>query len=157
MVHPGLLPMSALDRIPSLRGHFRLTLRQPLNGSHHGRPQNELHRRYQLSHPSGLAPQSPTNFRFLQFHPFPPLMVQLQPYQQILLSNPFRRELPPIPNHPRTRLGDLKLTSSNGSYNSISSWHTVPTTHHEIRFLMSVRRMCKLPRRLRSCARSHLP
>ena len=35
------------------------------------RRQGCIHR-YQISHPSGLGPQSPTSFNFSQFHPYPP-------------------------------------------------------------------------------------
>ncbi|KAF8815338.1 hypothetical protein BYT27DRAFT_7249291 [Phlegmacium glaucopus] len=89
------------------------------------------------------APKSPTaylinRFLILQFQvlPVPPLPSSYAPMLPISVNltdaDSFRRDLPPLPNHPRAQLGSQSswLTSSNRSHTTITSW-SYPTTHYE--------------------------
>ena len=156
MVHPGLLPMPVPDRIPSLHGRFQLTT--PWQRLIVAARRLGYILRYQLNHPFGLAPQSPTNLKSRQFHHYHPPMVQPRRHLRILLSRThsegnfrhFRtiRELGSVLKAPGLPLQtDRKQQSLLG--------HTQQLTTR-IRFLISVHRMCRLPRRPRSRARSHL-
>ncbi|KDR84027.1 hypothetical protein GALMADRAFT_56685 [Galerina marginata CBS 339.88] len=96
----------------------------------HGRPQK-------ATHPSVPAKSSfwfgSTTANDVQVPPVPPLPSPYGPISPTLAdSDPFRRDLPPLPNHPRTRLGSQSswLTSSNGSHTTVTSW-SYPTTYHD--------------------------
>ena len=101
--------------------------------SHHGRPQTGMH-------PSVPAKSSfwfgSTDPNEIQVPPVPPLPSPYGPISPTSASltdaDPFRRDLPPLPNHPRTRLGSQSswLTSSNGSHTTITAW-SYPATHYE--------------------------
>ncbi|KAF8805129.1 hypothetical protein BYT27DRAFT_7213104 [Phlegmacium glaucopus] len=93
------------------------------------------------------APKSPTAYLINQFFdtaepnefqvpPVPPLPSSYAPMLPISANladaDSFRRDLPPLPNHPRAQLGSQSswLTSSNGSHTTITSW-LYPTTHYD--------------------------
>ena len=101
--------------------------------SHHGRPQNGLHPSVPAKSSFWFGSTEPNE---LQVPPVPPLPSSYGPTSPIsadlAVEDPFRRELPPIPNHQRTRLGSQSswLTSSNGSHTTITTW-SYPTTHQE--------------------------
>ena len=102
--------------------------------SHHGRPQNGSHSSVPAKSSFWFGSAEPNE---LQVPPVPPLPTSYGPTSPIsadlAVEDPFRRELPPIPNHARTRLGSQSswLTSSNGSHTTITSWSYPTTTHHE--------------------------
>ena len=154
MAHLGLLLMPALDRIPSQHGRFQLiTLWQRLIMVAR-RLEHIL--RYQLSRPSGLAPQSPTSFRFRRFHPYPPLMVQLHRHLPILLSRtPSEGNFRHFQTQAIRGLGSvLKAPGSPLQMDHIQQLLLGHTQQPTMRIGC---RMYKLPRRLRSRPRSHLP
>lgn len=101
--------------------------------SHHGRPQTGIHPSVPAKSSFWFGSTEPNEF---QVPPVPPLPSSYGPTSptsaDLAVEDPFRRELPPLPNHPRTRLGSQSswLTSSNGSHTTITSW-SYPTTHHE--------------------------
>ncbi|KAF8804340.1 hypothetical protein BYT27DRAFT_7259320 [Phlegmacium glaucopus] len=72
-----------------------------------------------------------------QVPPVPPLPSSYAPMLPISVNladaDSFRRDLPPLPNHPRAQLGSQSswLTSSSGSHTTITSW-SYPTTHYEL-------------------------
>ena len=101
--------------------------------SHHGRPQNGMHPSVPAKSSFWFGSTDPNEF---QVPPVPPLPSPFGPTSPTSASladeDPFRRDLPPLPNHPRTRLGSQSswLTSSNGSHTTITAW-SYPTTHYE--------------------------
>lgn len=69
----------------------------------------------------------------VQIPPVPPLPSPYGPVSPSLEDpDPFRRDLPPLPDHPRPRFGSQSswLTSSNGSHTTMTTW-SYPATHHE--------------------------
>ena len=101
--------------------------------SHHGRPQNGMHPSVPAKSSFWFGATEPND---LQVPPVPPLPSSYGPISPTAASladeDPFRRDLPALPTHPRTRLGSQSswLTSSNGSHTTITSW-SYPTTHHD--------------------------
>ncbi|KAF9567369.1 hypothetical protein CPC08DRAFT_814238 [Agrocybe pediades] len=69
----------------------------------------------------------------IQIPPVPPLPSPYGPASPALAeSDPFRRDLPPLPHQQKPRFGSQSswLTSSAGSHTTITSW-SYPTTYHE--------------------------
>ena len=126
---------------------------------HLWRARRQLPQSHQIAFLFRLERPTSIPCHFCEFHPFPPLMVQLHPYQQILLSRTPSEE----------NFHQFQTIRGLGSVLKALGLllQMVPTLQSllghtqqpikRMRFLMPVRRMCKLPRRLRSCARSHLP
>lgn len=128
MVPPGSLPMQALDQTPSLRGRSQLITLWP--------------RLITVARKHPLVPAK-SSFWFgstepneFQVPPVPPLPSSFGPTSPTSVGladqDPFRWDLPPLPNHQRTRLGSQSswLTPSNRSPTTITAW-SYPTTQYE--------------------------
>ena len=101
--------------------------------SHHGRPQTGMHPSVPAKSSFWFGSTEPNEFHVPPVPPLPSSYGPTSPTSaDLAVEDPFRRELPPLPNHSRTRLGSQSswLTSSNGSHTTITSW-SYPTTHHE--------------------------
>jgi len=69
----------------------------------------------------------------IQIPPVPPLPSPYGPVSPALAeTDPFRRDLPPLPHQQKPRFGSQSswLTSSAGSHTTVTSW-SYPTTYHE--------------------------
>ena len=101
--------------------------------SHHGRPQTGTHPSVPAKSSFWFGSTEPNEF---QVPPVPPLPSSFGPTSPtsagLADQDPFRRDLPPLPNHQRTRLGSQSswLTSSNGSHTTVTTW-SYPTTQYE--------------------------
>ena len=101
--------------------------------SHHGRPQTGNHPSVPAKSAFWFGSTEPNEFHVPPVPPLPSPYGPTSPTSAGLADeDPFRRDLPPLPNHPRTRLGSQSswLTSSNGSHTTITAW-SYPTAHHE--------------------------
>ena len=101
--------------------------------SHHGRPQTGMHPSVPAKSSFWFGSTEPNEFQVPPVPPLPSPFGPISPTSAGLADeDPFRRDLPPLPTHPRTRLGSQSswLTSSNGSQTTITSW-SYPTTHYE--------------------------
>ncbi|KAF8165605.1 hypothetical protein B0H34DRAFT_762895 [Crassisporium funariophilum] len=103
--------------------------------THHGqgRPQSGLHPSIPAKSSFWFGSTTPND---IEVPPVPPLPSPYGPISPtsagLAEADPFRRDLPPLPSHQRTRMGSQSswLTSSNGSHTTVTSW-SYPTTHHE--------------------------
>lgn len=101
--------------------------------SHHGRPQTGIHPSVPAKSSFWFGSTEPNEFHVPPVPPLPSPYAPTSPTSASLTdADPFRRDLPQLPNCPRTRLGSQSswLTSSNGSHTTITSW-SYPTTHYE--------------------------
>jgi hypothetical protein len=101
--------------------------------SHHGRPQTGIHPSVPAKSSFWFGSTEPNEFQVPPVPPLPSSYGLTSPTSaDLAVEEPFKREIPPLPNHQRSRHGSQSswLTSSNGSHTTITSW-SYPTTHHE--------------------------
>lgn len=109
---------------------WSFTTHQTTTTTHHGagRPQSAMHPSVPAKSSFWFGSTTPND---IEVPPVPPLPSPYGPLSPALAeSDPFRRDLPPLPTQQKPRMGSQSswLTSSQGSHTTISAW-SYPTAH----------------------------